>query len=77
MKTSLASSWNSCCTEVLFAALVTSPSPQVFSVMCQCPSLMCSLVSVTAWSYTVMSQTGQLKRQGHLRFLPNLIFLGG
>lgn len=51
--------------KLLLAVLVTSPSPQAFFVMCQYPSLMCSLVSVMARSYTVISQKGQLKHQGY------------
>lgn len=68
MKTSLASAWNS--TFLLFAGLVTSPSPRAFSVVCQYPSLMCSLVSVMAWSYTVMSQKGHLRQQTLFKFFP-------
>lgn len=51
--------------KLLCAVSVASASLEAFSVVCQYHSLMRGLVSVMAWSYTIMSQKGQWKHQGH------------
>lgn len=51
--------------KLLCCVSVASPSREAFSVTCQYHSLMRGLVSVMAWSYTIMSQKGQWKHQGH------------